>query len=144
IGDEAFQLDTNTMKPYSHRNATPAQRVFNYRLSRARRVVENSFGLLAARFRVLERPIPLRPCVVDKLVLAACVLHNFLRDKCSGMYVPGGTLDEENVEEGVVRAGNWRNDVSHELRGIGKQGSNAHERSAGHMRDALCSYFNNE
>ncbi|KAL4714309.1 hypothetical protein ACJJTC_009661 [Scirpophaga incertulas] len=48
IGDEAFPLDTNMMKPYSRRSRLDRQKeVFNYRLCRARRVAENAFGLLS-------------------------------------------------------------------------------------------------
>lgn len=45
IADEAFPLQTNLMRPYPRREQNNAvKRRYNYRLSRARRVVENAFG----------------------------------------------------------------------------------------------------
>ncbi|XP_066581917.1 uncharacterized protein [Prorops nasuta] len=41
VGDNAFTLHQNLMKPYPDRELTLERRILNYRLSRARRVVEN-------------------------------------------------------------------------------------------------------
>ena len=49
VGDEAFPMKEWLHKPYPHRGLNQQQRAFNYRLSRARRVVENAFGILANR-----------------------------------------------------------------------------------------------
>lgn len=46
------------MKPFSgHHDKGSGQRVYNYILSRTRRVVENTFGLLASVFRVFRKPL---------------------------------------------------------------------------------------
>ena len=79
VGDDAFPLKTYLMKPFPFRNQNPEQRIFSYRLSRARRTVENAFGILANRFRVMLSPINLAPEKVQSVVLACLVLHNLLR-----------------------------------------------------------------
>ncbi|XP_031329429.1 protein ALP1-like [Photinus pyralis] len=45
VGDEAFALKSNFMKPFNVRELSTEKRIYNYRLSRARRVVENVFDL---------------------------------------------------------------------------------------------------
>ncbi|CAH1998941.1 unnamed protein product [Acanthoscelides obtectus] len=75
VADAAFPLKTYLMKPYP-RTSTRKEQVFNYRLSRARRIVENAFGILVTRFRVLLNTLDMRPKNVDSIVLAACSLHN--------------------------------------------------------------------
>jgi len=80
VGDDAFLLRKNTMKPYTlKRPLTLKERIFNYRLSRARRISENAFGIMVSRYRVYEKPIPLQLHKVDQLIKATCVLHFWLR-----------------------------------------------------------------
>ncbi|XP_049516383.1 uncharacterized protein LOC119442523 [Dermacentor silvarum] len=59
VGDEAFQLRKDFLRPYPARQLDDEKRVFNYRLSRARRCAENAFGITAARWRIVLRTIPL-------------------------------------------------------------------------------------
>ncbi|KAH7935721.1 hypothetical protein HPB52_012964 [Rhipicephalus sanguineus] len=78
VGDEALQLRKDLMRPYPAKQLDDGKRIFNYRLSRARRCAENAFGITTARWRILLRTISLYPKNVDFVVKAACVLHNFL------------------------------------------------------------------
>lgn len=81
VGDEAFPLMLNVMRPYPGRSVMESneKKVFNYRLSRARQTVECAFGILASRFRVFQRPFEIKVASVVDVVKAACVLHNYLR-----------------------------------------------------------------
>ena len=49
IGEDVFALRTTMMKPYSHRTLDKEERIFDYRLSRARRVVEKSSCFMSQR-----------------------------------------------------------------------------------------------
>lgn len=74
VGDAAFPLKPYLMKPFATM-PTQKEKVFNYRLSRARIIVENAFGILVSRFRIFESSIVLSPEKVDLIVLAALCLY---------------------------------------------------------------------
>lgn len=78
LADEAFPLRPYLLKPYPCRALTPEKQRFNYRLSRARQVVERAFGLLAQKFRIFRGTIWLAPEKCDSIVKATCVLHNWI------------------------------------------------------------------
>ena len=80
VADDAFALSDNLMKPYRNvrRSNTWEEDVFNYRLSRARRIIENVFGILSHRFRCLLTTLQPEPVVVKEITMACCTLHNFL------------------------------------------------------------------
>ncbi|KAI0229409.1 hypothetical protein LSAT2_020154 [Lamellibrachia satsuma] len=107
VGDDAFPLRVDIMKPYPHRNLDKPKLIFNYRLSRARRVVENAFGILSNRFRVFLTTINLAPDKVTDIILAACCLHNYLVDTNKHTYI--SVQDTEDSEHNAV-AGAWRTD----------------------------------
>lgn len=70
------------MKPYPFRaDATEKEKNFNYALSKNRRVVENAFGHLKARFRRVGKGIDNHIDNVTLIIKACCVLHNFLNNQ---------------------------------------------------------------
>lgn len=79
VGDEAFKLSTNILRPFPARELDARKRIFNYRLSRCRRSVECTFGLLANKWRIFHTPILVQPEFIDDIVKACCILHNFVR-----------------------------------------------------------------
>lgn len=107
IGDEAFALRTDFMKPYPQRQsqASSSKRIYNYRVCRARRIIENVFGILAARFHIFRSPINTSVHNINKIVLACGVLHNFLRKKVRQTYSPRQHFDSENHEIGTIELG---------------------------------------
>ncbi|KAL4142502.1 hypothetical protein QTP88_004948 [Uroleucon formosanum] len=96
--DEAFALHTNLLRPYPGRNITDIGRVFNYRLSRARRTVKCAFGVLANKWRVLHTPIQAEPEFTDIITKACCILHNFVRKRDGINFEEAETHSLDDIE----------------------------------------------
>lgn len=80
LGDGAFPLSTNLMKPFpGHHALDTPQRLFNQELSRSRVVVENTFGIMASKFRVFKKPMHLCDVKASIITMTCILLHNFLR-----------------------------------------------------------------
>ena len=79
VGDEAYPLLKYMMRPYSRSGKlNEEKKVFNYRLSRARRIIECAFGILVARWRIYKRPMNTYVNRSKSLVLATICLHNYI------------------------------------------------------------------
>lgn len=108
VGDEAFKLSTHLLRPFPIRQLNDKKRVFNYRLSRCRRMVECAFGVLANKWRVFHTPILVQPEFIDEIVKATCILHNFVRRRDGINYEDAGThpfLDVNGCGSGAREQG---------------------------------------
>jgi len=78
VSDEAFALSEHVLRPHPNKKLTLLKRIYKHRLSRARRIVECTFAILANKWRIFHRPIDVKPDFCDNIVKACCVLHNYV------------------------------------------------------------------
>lgn len=129
VGDEAFALTKEIMKPFSEKTLNPERLEFNRRLSRARVVVENTFGILVSRFGVFQKPIHLIPEKAIFITMACCYLHNFLARESRQSYFSTSTITSVERSDLVNLESTHRRNSS---------------RDAKSMREKFCAYYNNE
>nr|CAI5854720.1 unnamed protein product [Callosobruchus analis] len=100
VGDEAFPLSKHLLRPFpgTQIRNNISKRTFNYRLSRARRLSENAFGILTQVFRIYQRRLKMNPEHVDKIILATCCLHNFLRPALIPVQSFDNNLNNDNIQ----------------------------------------------
>lgn len=140
VGDNAFPLSEHCLKPYPGRNLTEKQ-IFGYRLSRFRRVSENGFGILTSIFRIFSTKINLCPDKAIKIILAAIVLHNFLRTMSRNSYTPTSFVD--HVKDGNLVEGQWRDQAAPTIfKSMPPQRSgNNRRKRAEEIRDKFADHF---
>ena len=137
MNPDAFPLSVNILKPYPQRYLDKPKRIFNYRLSRSRRVGENAFGIMANRFRVFLTTINLSPQKVSNIILAACCLHNFMVEHNKHVYI--SVNDVEDTNDHHITAGVWRNDQT--LTGLPASSTRNSSEQAKLQRKELTEYF---
>lgn len=81
IGDEAFPLLDNLMKPFGGKNALSEAEYFDKRLSRARKTVECTFGIIFSKWRILGKEIETTQQTAEKMIKAITILHNTIIDR---------------------------------------------------------------
>ncbi|KAG8176121.1 hypothetical protein JTE90_025579 [Oedothorax gibbosus] len=86
------------MRPFPRSQLDSRTRMYNYRLSRARRIVEN--GILSAKWRIYKRPFECKLQTVDKIVL--CALHNFV-----GQTGGHGNISSEEITTSLEETSFW-------------------------------------
>ena len=141
IADEIFPLRTWLMRPIPGKLSL-AEQILNYRLSRARRVIENTFGILVVRWRFYRTPITASVENAESYVLATLALHNYLRLTDNATYTPKGFVDSED-STGNVTVGKWHKnaDANGLVNLLNVRGSKYSE-DALSMKDALKPYVN--
>ena len=112
VGDEIFPLKPWLLRPYPGRLLQLMKMIYNYRHSRARRVTENAFGILRARWRIFSHPIKASVQNTERYVMACLCLHNYLRQTENSLYTPQGFVGVEladgKIKEGERRSQAWQ------------------------------------
>lgn len=100
------------MKPYSKKELNDERRVFNYRLSRAHRTIKNVFGILCARWQILNKDLKFALNNVEEVVKALICLHNYIMtmekrlDPIERRYCAQKFIDRENADHEIME-GEW-------------------------------------
>lgn len=124
VGDEAFGLSKHIMRPYGGQNLDLQQKVFNYRLSRARRYVECAFGIMANKWRIFHRPIDVSYDFATDIIKACCVLHNFVLNRDGAQ-----TFEEMIIDDSLQTL---------------PESTNESRTGANITRNEFCKYFNSD
>ena len=112
VGDDAFPLATFMMKPYPQKDLSRDKRMFNYRLSCARQISKNAFGIFANRWQAFRKSFLLKPEKVKVLTYSVLISRNFLRSESTTgkIYIPSNLIDFDGGC-GTVIPGDWRKDT---------------------------------
>ena len=80
IGDKGYPVLPWLITPYRELGGRRSvqETLFNRKLSRARSVVENAFGILKQSFRELHSATDLHVTLLPDVVVTCCILHNML------------------------------------------------------------------
>ena len=144
LGDNAFPLRTDMLKPFQQCDLNCIEKkVYNYRVSRARRIVENVFGILAARFRIFHTAINIKLEYIDEVVKATVALHNYLMSNSTISYAPPDSVASEDLENGLVNPG-LTSDNSRMVPLLNSHVSGNLPSNAKQVRREFMEYFNNE
>jgi hypothetical protein len=142
VADSAFRLSENIMRPYPGDTLSEKKK---FRLSLARHTIENTFGILTQRWRILRKPIVANIDMCEVIEKATVALHNFLKTKHTDMpvhqirYCRQGYVDYED-DNGELVLGQWRTGGT-PLQSVNRLGSNNASRMIQSNRDALANYF---
>ena len=118
VADSAFRLSSSVMKCFdeSHGRLSRRKRSFNYALIRTRRVVEQAFGRLKGRWKIMDGCNLNDPTFASRVAVVCCALHNVCeRYQCpfesswlpnSSAYTDGGATTSQqspSVQSALIR-----------------------------------------
>ncbi|CAI6373816.1 unnamed protein product [Macrosiphum euphorbiae] len=145
VADEAFPLLPSLMRPYPGRGTSKLPlklAIFNYRFSRARRCIENCFGILVARWRIFSKVIIASEATANGIIKATVVLHNFIKMKETAIGLHNYVTTAIN---GEGQSRNQRmSDTYSGLHPVGQMSSNHYNIIAKNTRIKLTGYFAGE
>ena len=90
VGNEIFPLKSWLLHLCSRRLIQLLEMIYNYHHLRARRVIENAFGILRAHWRIFSHPIKESVQNTLRCLMACFSLHNYFRQTENCFYTPQG------------------------------------------------------
>jgi DDE superfamily endonuclease len=106
------------------------------RHSRARRISESAFGIIAKMWGILQKPICMKPEKVDSLILAICSLHNMLRSRNALQIHSSSGANTDN--------GNESQNSMNLLNGVPAIHGHRFTHNSVQIRENFTEFFNNE
>ena len=145
VADKAFALKLFMLRSFPRSNDLNLHKlIFNYRLSRARQGIENTFGILTSRFRIF-RSIISKTGNIKNITKTAGILHNFLmRQSTTNISCPPDYVDQETLQG--LSPGSWCYEAT-KTQGLidwRAQSSNNSARPAKEVRNDSKDYFSSE
>ena len=115
LGDDAIPMRTNLVEPYSAFHLDLEKLITNYRISRARKIIDNTFGTLPARFCIFRLPILASVETVVSVTKCCVALHNYLisgrlTDE-GNAYCPNNFVDQVVRSKNAINAKNTAKNV---------------------------------
>lgn len=98
------------------------------------------------RFRIFSKPIDLLPKTIDKVIYAACSLHNWLHKTTPNsyiyiqLYIPPQAVDQEDFNNGYIIPREWKEHVNN-LEAVNRIDSNNYKLTAEDVESSLAKYF---
>ena len=133
IGDCAYPMSNHLLSPFRSRrgNINDAQKKFNTHLASKRSVIERAFGLLGLRFPRLLHLTAKNNTKRIRIVVAACVLHNWC------------IMEDDHDEEGfeMLVSQSLRTDISDDKPAEAVIGRRRALGGGNTKRNILCDYI---
>jgi len=119
------------VKHFARKDLSCEERVFNYRLSRARRSVVCAFGILTAKWRLLNKVIETNVNIAEKIMRCICLLLNIIID------LEGTTHDPSVLQETLQIRGFRQTRTNVSSRSFSRSSKGAID-----VRNTVKAYFN--
>ncbi|KAL0459107.1 UNVERIFIED_CONTAM: hypothetical protein Slati_0537900 [Sesamum latifolium] len=87
------EYDTGRNSPQNH------EEFFNMKHASARNVIERTFGLLKARWAILRSPAFYSIKIQNRIIMACCLLHNYIRQEMADDPIEQLLTDEGSEDE---------------------------------------------
>jgi hypothetical protein len=116
LGDGGYPNNDWLLVPYKDNgHLTQIQTHYNYKHSATRIKIEQAFGLLKSRWRILQNPIDANIEIIPHIVSCCCILHNICEERKELINQVDIISDSGLLSNGVISENNTNNSIQRDL-----------------------------